>query len=871
MKRQPKLISKIISLTMFFFAYCLIAYAQTTVANFDFESATSYSNPGAIITVGNVQCSMTGTETFSTTAGVATSGQAFTANSGTVRALQMTSSNGNYTKSYTFHLSGIDLQSYVSYRVYCQTYCSNTAATNVKLSYSTDGISYFDLTSDPILLTTNVWEEQVFNLSVVSEINYSSGFYVRISVSSTGTSPLKFDNFQVQGNYVSPENAKLKDYSRGMYVNDFIKFIGNPDDQIVDLNLTILGNDSKENELLNFARESNFTYLLLYDLYPLWKYMGDVDTRTGITFGEELCKFMNKAQNEYCIHRFGVAGSAKDFFEDIMTVNQSPVFHLTSVERARLSSQSPLLIVEDETIHKGDSKYLMSEFLKFMLAMTSFNTPNSARFSGSSNTTNASTGLQCNNSKFDVICTEWEFWLDRNDEGFAGPSQKYPYFKELLRGMNDIKNLQEANGNIIYTEAYVGYLEREAASNWANSPYIASGSAASNQEVANEIDPLLDRILSTYYFDNEYGLYNPPIQAFSNRNYQYKFLSFGRSTSLKSVIQPLFNSELMATGGQSNYFGLWFTGFHNGTGSNYRDPRSFNVFTAERDFYEQWHADADPIAQDNDIQPGSSHWYSSESLMKNVSHPMTFRSNSPVCVASGQTGNITFTYQGPINKGIKYDFSISADPGNLNTPPAALTNQAWPIFNIDQFNQSHSIELPAADLEVGNWHAHLKLYYENSPGQCEYQYDLPVIVSTNAVVEAYSNTTFCQGGSIILHASQGTGYLWSNGSTKRELCLTNPSSGIQTYTCQVSGGGCSNTISSITINVLPNYVPFTTYPPGFIVSNCDPDIPGATISLNSPNAAILWSDGTTGNSISYPEGGTYSVQFNQNANGCEST
>lgn len=69
--------------------------------------------------------------------------------------------------------------------------------------------------------------------------------------------------------------------------------------------------------------------------------------------------------------------------------------------------------------------------------------------------------------------------------------------------------------------------------------------------------------------------------------------------------------------------------------------------------------------------------------------------------------------------------------------------------------------------------------------------------SAGPVVTASGPTTFCQGQSVTLTASPGTGYLWSNGETTQSINVTTAGS----YSCTVSGSACSSGTSPVVVNV----------------------------------------------------------------------
>jgi len=97
----------------------------------------------------------------------------------------------------------------------------------------------------------------------------------------------------------------------------------------------------------------------------------------------------------------------------------------------------------------------------------------------------------------------------------------------------------------------------------------------------------------------------------------------------------------------------------------------------------------------------------------------------------------------------------------------------------------------------------------------------PVAVTVNALptasVSANGPTSFCQGSSVVLTASGGTSYSWSNGATTPSITVT--TSGNYTVTV-TNANGCSAVSTTTTVSVSPNPVvtitasPFTALFPG---------------------------------------------------------
>jgi predicted outer membrane repeat protein len=128
-------------------------------------------------------------------------------------------------------------------------------------------------------------------------------------------------------------------------------------------------------------------------------------------------------------------------------------------------------------------------------------------------------------------------------------------------------------------------------------------------------------------------------------------------------------------------------------------------------------------------------------------------------------------------------------------------------------------------------------------------------------INASGPTTFCEGNSVMLTASGGASYSWSNAETTQSI--TTSSAGDYTVTV-TSAQGCSAT--SDTTTVIVNPLPAATVTPDNATTFCE----GGNVTLAaSPGASYFWNTGATTAEINVSSSGDFSVTVTD-GNGCSS-
>ena len=140
--------------------------------------------------------------------------------------------------------------------------------------------------------------------------------------------------------------------------------------------------------------------------------------------------------------------------------------------------------------------------------------------------------------------------------------------------------------------------------------------------------------------------------------------------------------------------------------------------------------------------------------------------------------------------------------------------------------------------------------------------ELTINAAPIPTVSANGPLVFCQGGNVVLTATDGNGYTWSNGANTQSITVM--ASG--NYSVAVDqGNGCtpSSNPTAVTVNPLPAI----NIAAGSSATFCQ----GGSVTLTATSGnSYLWSNGATTQSITVSTAGSYSVTVNQ-GNSCLNT
>ena len=137
---------------------------------------------------------------------------------------------------------------------------------------------------------------------------------------------------------------------------------------------------------------------------------------------------------------------------------------------------------------------------------------------------------------------------------------------------------------------------------------------------------------------------------------------------------------------------------------------------------------------------------------------------------------------------------------------------------------------------------------------------LQLVAVPAASITANGPVTFCQGGNVVLTATGGASYFWSNGATASSVTISNSTS----LTVTVTTGNCVSTAPAVQVTVNP--LPAATITALTPTTVCDGD---RVLLAASTGTGWSWTNGATTQSILVGAAGSYQVTVT-NTFGCSS-
>jgi hypothetical protein len=189
---------------------CMNAMAQTTIANFNFNTLTNNGtyNTNTVLNADATATSITATITNPTTAatayaGTASGSNAFISNATAGQAIAFSNSSGTNSKYFDVHISGGSvLSNYKSYFLYLQAQRSTSGAQTITIATSVDGSLFTDF-GTTITVPDGSFSDSPIDLSALTQLDYHADVYFRLKLSGASTSgTLRIDNLQFKATQV---------------------------------------------------------------------------------------------------------------------------------------------------------------------------------------------------------------------------------------------------------------------------------------------------------------------------------------------------------------------------------------------------------------------------------------------------------------------------------------------------------------------------------------------------------------------------------------------------------------------------------------------------------------------------------------------
>jgi hypothetical protein len=570
------------------------------------------------------------------------------------------------------------------------------------------------------------------------------------------------------------------DPHRGMYVDKFAKRLQGG--TAYDPNFSILGVDEnhdgifeKEDALLNYCAENHITDIELYDLEKIiggtisvW----NENTKMNEPLELHLCRFMQKARDQYCITEIGAAGSTAHNFDSVAAFNERyPItepYQLRMDQRNSISFDTSLNMVE-RTYPVNDIRSRKAELLKYCLRTTDFNNCNPC------------------GARFDNMNTEVEFWFDCAND--------LADFEDLLFEINAIKQMYNANhpDHPLKIESYIALLSY--CSNYMDVIRFLDGcnNCAPCTNCNNPHSKTIDRVLYSQLTVN------------TNFDYGVQNLFESAETSDSTDYHNILYAEGTSTGGSVDYMATWFNIIP-----------WYNIFSAEEAYYDGYRNNPGASfwsPESNDVHPGGITWFAATHMVGQLDNPLVVQNAGPYCDADSVP--ITFYYVGPEDPGIDYEFWVTNDLDGSTVYPKTggmFTGTSTEyIPSTSTLTRHRAIDFtdtllfPELWLSEGSYTSHVNLYYDHHSG-CSYSQDYPIHVNDHSKLDIIGDSVFCHGQYSFLKCPTAFSIQWYHdgkpihAGTSQFLRVEEDG---DYYAYLLSGGSCAGYTDTVHIHVLP--------------------------------------------------------------------
>jgi hypothetical protein len=643
------------------------------------------------------------------------------------------------------------------------------------------------------------------------------------------------------------------DPHRGMYVDKFAKRVqgGSAYDPLFSILAVDENKDGifeKEDALLNYCAENHITDIELYDLE---KILGGTitvwneNTKMNEPLELHLCRFMQKAREQYCISEIGAAGSTAYNFDSVAAFNERyPItepYMLRAAQRNSAKFDTSLNIVE-RIIPANHPDHKKAELLKYCLRTTDFNACNPC------------------GARFDNLNTEVEFWFDCAND--------LDDFQDLLFDVNAIKQMYNADhpDHPLKIESYIALLS--SCSNYTDVIRFLDGcnNCAPCSNCNNPHSKTIDRVLYSQLTGNgnfyDYSMQNIFEHAETDDSTDYHSIQYAGWTN---------------TGSSADYLGGWFA----------QSPW-YNIFSAEEFYYDGYRNNAGATfwsPESNNLQPGGTTWFAATHMVGELDDPLVIQNAGPFITSDSVL--ITFYYVGPEDPGIDYEFWVTNDIDGSVVYPAGggvISGTSTPYIPSTSLLPRHrsidfsdTLLFPPLYLHAGSYTSHINLNYDHSSG-CGYSCNYPIHVNLHPMIDIIGDSVLCHGKYTFIKCPNGSSIQWYkdnkpvNGATSQFLKVTEDGN----YFSSIFGAGNTDTVH-IHVLPLPNvFVNAFCNGNGTVTLKANLDSPNPTSTNIHGNGGMLyqWNNGAITDQLTVnagPSRVSYRLLYTDPYSGCSDT